>query len=182
MNYIYLYIIKEHTPNEILHTDMKSNRIVFTSHITEIAHISELTELEQQTLNTAISMLDKAYAPYSKFKVGAAALTETNNIYPGCNQENASYPLCMCGERVALYNAGSHESDTPIKLLAIVCKSPNKIIEPVSPCGACRQVITEFEQRHGQKIPILLKGDGDLIYKLDSGADLLPFLFDSSYL
>ncbi|MEE9437527.1 MAG: cytidine deaminase [Saprospiraceae bacterium] len=145
--------------------------------------ITELNAEEQKVMTKAISMLDSAYAPYSKFYVGGAAMTESGNVYGGCNQENASYPLCICGERVALFNAGANEPTTPIKILAIVCHNPKVIIEtPVSPCGACRQVISEFELRHNSKIKILLKGDSDIIYKLNSGQDLLPMSFNSSYL
>lgn len=146
-------------------------------------HISELTEIEQTVMNKAIEMLKNVYAPYSGFYVGSAVLTTSGKIYGGCNQENASYPLCMCGERVALYNAGANEPKTPISVLAIACHNPtNKLLTPVSPCGACRQVISEFEKRHNQSFPILLKGDTDIIYKIPSGSELLPLSFDGSYL
>jgi len=154
-----------------------------TSSFTIYDNISELSEHEQVLMQKAIDMLENVYAPYSQFFVGSAVMTNNGNMYGGCNQENASYPLCICGERVALYNAGANEPKEPIKLLAIVCHNPNKKVEkPVSPCGACRQVISEFEKRHNQSFPILLKGDTDLIYKLNSGSDLLPFGFDSTYL
>lgn len=154
-----------------------------TSSFSIFENLQELPEQEQLVMQKAISMLDNVYAPYSNFFVGSAVMTNKGSIYGGCNQENASYPLCMCGERVALYNAGSNEPNTPIKLLAIVCHNPNKnVSEPVSPCGACRQVIYEFEKRHNQSFPILLKGDTDLIYRLESGSELLPFGFDSTYL
>jgi len=145
--------------------------------------ISDLTVLEQSVMQKAIDMLDNVYAPYSEFFVGAAALTEQGNVYGGCNQENASYPLCICGERVALYNAGANEPKTPIQLLAIVSHNPKKFIDrPVSPCGACRQVISEFTMRHNKEFPILLKGDGDMIYQIESATELLPFGFDCKYL
>lgn len=154
-----------------------------TSSFTVYENIQELSIDERIVMQKAIDMLQNVYAPYSRFYVGAAAMTTEGNIYGGCNQENASYPLCICGERVALYNAGANEPNTPIKLLAIVCHNPNKKVEqPVSPCGACRQVISEFEKRHNQPFPILLKGDTDIIYRLESGAELLPFGFDNTYL
>ncbi len=158
-------------------------KVKVTSSFTEYNNITELPKEEQQVMQKAIDMLENVYAPYSEFYVGSGVMTESGNIYGGCNQENASYPLCICGERVALFNAGANEPKSPIKILAIVCHNPNKNIEmPVSPCGACRQVISEFEKRHNQSFPILLKGDTDLIYRLDSGSDLLPFSFDSTYL
>ncbi|MDF1696484.1 MAG: cytidine deaminase [Saprospiraceae bacterium] len=146
-------------------------------------NLNELQKEEQLVMQKAIDMLQNVYAPYSNFFVGAAAMTNSGKIYGGCNQENASYPLCVCGERVALFNAGANEPTTPIKLLAIVCHNPNKRVEkPVSPCGACRQVISEFEMRHDQSFPILLKGDTETIVKLESGSELLPFSFDGTYL
>lgn len=146
-------------------------------------NINELTPIEQAALQKAIDMLDSAYAPYSEFYVGAAAVTDQGSIYGGCNQENASYPLCICGERVALFNAGANEPKTPIKLLAIVAHNPKKFIaNPISPCGACRQVISEFASRHEQDFPILLKADTDEVYKIKSTKDLLPLGFNSSYL
>ena len=160
---------------------MKEKQVTSTFKVYD--SISELSALEQAAMRKAIDMLDHVYAPYSEFYVGAAAMTDQGTIYGGCNQENASYPLCICGERVALYNAGANESKTPIKMLAIVSHNPKKFIDkPVSPCGACRQVISEFAIRHGQDFPILLKGDGDMVYKLDSSKELLPFGFDSNYL
>lgn len=160
---------------------MKSVEV--TSSFTIYENISELSEVEQAVMQKAIEMLDNVYAPYSGFYVGSGVMTNSGSIYGGCNQENASYPLCICGERVALFNAGANEPRTPIKVLAIVCHNPNnKVEKPVSPCGACRQVIAEFEKRHNQTFPILLKGDSEMIYKLESGSDLLPFGFDNSYL
>lgn len=158
-------------------------KVNVTSSFAIFENINELSKEEQLVMQKAIKMLENVYAPYSNFFVGGAVMTNNGSIYGGCNQENASYPLCICGERVALYNAGANEPNSPIKYLAIVCHNPNKTIEkPVSPCGACRQVISEFEKRHNQSFPVLLKGDTDLIYKLESGSELLPFSFDSTYL
>jgi len=157
--------------------------IKVTSSFQSYENLDQLSTEEQTLMHKAIEMLDRAYAPYSKFFVGSAVLTESGNIYVGCNQENASYPLCICGERVALFNAGANEPNSPIKLLAIVCHNPRKSIEqPVSPCGACRQVISEFAIRHKSHFPILLKGDSETIYKLASEKELLPFGFDGEWL
>ena len=144
--------------------------------------INDLKEDEQLLIRKAILMVESAYAPYSNFYVGSAAMTDSGSIYVGCNQENASYPLCICGERVALFNAGANEPNTPIKMLAVVCHNPNNPVEnPASPCGACRQVIAEFEQRHKQSFPVFIKGDSDKIIQIDSG-DLLPIGFNASFL
>ncbi len=143
----------------------------------------DLPQEEQTVFLKAKEMISSAYAPYSGFFVGSAVLTESGNIYVGCNQENAAYPLCMCGERIALYNAGANEPQTPIKLLAIVCSNQEKsVISPATPCGACRQVIAEFEARHHAPFPILLGGDGDAIWKISSGHLLLPLSFGPDFL
>ncbi|MFT4536350.1 MAG: cytidine deaminase [Saprospiraceae bacterium] len=160
---------------------MKEVKVTSTFSVYE--NKSQMSSVEQTVLQKAIDMLENVYAPYSGFYIGAAVLTDSGNIYGGCNQENASYPLCICGERVALYNAGANEPKTPVELLAIVSHNPKKFIDqPISPCGACRQVISEFAMRHKHDFPILLKGDGEMIYRLESSKELLPFGFDSKYL
>ena len=147
------------------------------------SHINELSGEDKELIATAILQLEKAYAPYSQFHVGAAVRLIDGDMYVGCNQENASYPLCMCGERVALYNAGAYKPNTPIESIAITIKNLNsRIDKPVSPCGACRQVISEFEFRHRHKIRILLKSDGDEVYEINSIADLLPMGFNGTFL
>jgi len=143
----------------------------------------EMDAADRELVDTAISQLDHAYAPYSNFHVGAAARLQNGEIFIGSNQENASYPLCMCGERVALYNAAAHRPDIPVTAVAIVIKNKKMPISgPVSPCGACRQVISEYENKHHHKIRILLKSDPTEIYEVDSIADLLPLGFNGSFL
>jgi cytidine deaminase len=145
--------------------------------------LQELPQDEQKLMHIATQQLTAAYAPYSNFKVGAAAMTIDGNYYSGCNQENASYPLCICGERVALYHAGTVQPTTPITKLAITIYNERKEITGIiTPCGACRQVISEFEGRHDQKIKILLKSMEDTVYIFDSIDALLPFGFKSSSL
>ena len=111
-----------------------------------------------------------SYSPYSKFAVGAALLCKDGQIFLGANVENASYPLCMCAERNALYNAmmnGYKKSD--FVALAITADTD----EPCSPCGACRQVISELFPKEGKIILANLKGD---IKETDID-ELLPFSF-----
>lgn len=153
---------------------------------TRVQHSTSYDQLnpqDQELINLAIKQTKRAYAPYSKFYVGAALRLNNDEIFVGCNQENASYPLCMCGERVALYNAASSFPNIPVKTIAIIAHNPaNPVRKPVTPCGACRQVLTEFEGRFAQDIRILLKGDTDEVMIFQSGKALLPFSFDSSYL
>lgn len=123
-----------------------------------------------------------AYAPYSRFLVGAALRTMHGSLVNGANQENASYPLCMCGERVALYNCASQFPGEVIDTIAIVVRGI-KPIPPAPPCGACLQVIREFESRQGERpIRLLLKADGDSIWEVPSVRTLLPYSFDGSFL
>ncbi|WP_186577979.1 cytidine deaminase [Aquibacillus kalidii] len=95
--------------------------------------------LNERLINEAKIAREKAYTPYSKFKVGAALLTKDGNIYHGCNIENAAYPMCNCAERTALFSAIA-SGETAFDLLVVVADTDG----PVSPCGACRQVISEL--------------------------------------
>ena len=145
--------------------------------------LDELLTDDKELMLIAVAQLKNAYAPYSKFHVGAAVRLNDRSVYVGSNQENASYPLCMCGERVALYNAAANNSNEPVESLAITIKNQNRVIEnPVSPCGACRQVIAEYEFRHNQSIRILLKSDSPQVYEIRSVADILPLGFNGTFL
>ena len=101
----------------------------------------------------------------------------------GSNQENASYPLCLCAERVALAAAAATHPNIPILTLAVTVKHPDKVIgKPAMPCGACRQVICEVEQKQQQAIRILTQGEQGAVFIFPSGLSILPFAFDASYL
>lgn len=137
----------------------------------------------QNLINLSKKQLAMAYAPYSKFLVGAAVLLENGNIYKGCNQENASYPLCLCAERVALFGMGAVEKDFDIKALAITASNPSKPLKEVCmPCGACRQVIQEFEQRQNKPIPIYLTSENNEIVKINGISKILPSSFSIEHL
>lgn len=137
----------------------------------------------QQLLAVAEDQLNYSYAPYSNFLVGAAAQLENGEIYAGCNQENASYPLCMCAERVALYNIGSRYKTFNITAMAITAHNPKKTLnEPCMPCGACRQVIQEFEQRQDKPMDLYLTGDSGKIIKIEGIKNILPLSFNMNNL
>ena len=135
-------------------------------------HPSYFSEMKKM----AIEQLDRSYAPYSGFHVGAALVLEDGIICGGSNQENASYPLCMCAERTALYHmAALHNA--PIVALAVTAKYKGELVkEPAAPCGACRQVILEYEERQNQAIKIYLIG-ADKSYCFESAKSLLPMSF-----
>lgn len=146
-------------------------------------NISELSSEDKMLMEKAIEIRKTAYAPYSKFNVGAALLLENNEIVLGNNQENAAYPSGMCAERVAIWKAGSSFPGIKIKKLAISASSTiSKVDKPVGPCGACRQTLSEYEINQKQPFPVIFMGEVGEIVKTESLLSLLPFSFDSSYL
>lgn len=145
--------------------------------------VNELPEEIQELMDKAKQIRESAYAPYSKFKVGAALRLNSGKIILGSNQENAAYPSGLCAERVAVYNAGANFPNDSIEVIAITASAENHTVsKPVAPCGACRQSIAEYEQRQKKPIAIYFMGEVGIIYKVNSLKDLLPLSFDSSYL
>ncbi|WP_430811223.1 MULTISPECIES: cytidine deaminase [unclassified Carboxylicivirga] len=143
---------------------------------------AELMPYEQDLTQAAEEACKTAYAPFSKFRVGAAVLLENGKVITGSNQENAAYPSGLCAERVALFYANAQYPDTPVKAIAIAASNANGFIEtPVAPCGACRQVMLQTELRFGAAYDILLVGK-QAINKLKSCKDLLPLTFEGKEL
>lgn len=150
---------------------------------TEFDNENELNSSEQDLLQKARNAGGLAYAPYSNFNVGAALLLENGVIVTGNNQENVAYPSGLCAERVAMYYAGAQYPDVAIKTIAITCKSKTfHVGEPLSPCGGCRQAMSEYEMRHKSNIRVILMGETGKIRVVDSIADLLPFMFKAEEL
>lgn len=144
---------------------------------------SELSEADRILLARAVQQLEKAYAPYSRFKVGVALLLSNGEIVTGNNVENAAYPMCLCAEQAAIGAASARFPEVPILSLAVTVKHENKEIEePAGPCGACRQVISEAEDRHGRDVNILMRGSSGPIFKVKSAKDLLPISFSGAFL
>lgn len=137
----------------------------------------ELSAEEAELVQAAAKATSNAYAKYSGFRVGAALRLNDGRIVIGANQENAAYPSGLCAERTAIFGAQANYPEQPIKCLAIAA-ADNKGLraKPVSPCGACRQVILEIEDRYQQPVEILLCGT-DGVYRLKSVRDLLPLSF-----
>lgn len=145
--------------------------------------MSELPSSIQNLMNKAHEACEKAYAPYSSFKVGAALQLETGEIILGNNQENAAYPSGLCAERVAIFHAGASYPNATITALAITAKSlKNKVTSPVAPCGACRQVLAEYEVKQKSPLVVYFMGETGKIIKANSVKDLLPLIFDNSHL
>ncbi len=143
---------------------------------------SELNEADRALIDQAKEATKTSYSPYSSFKVGAALRLSNGVVVTGSNQENAAYPSGTCAERTALFYAGAQYPDQPAECLAIAAYSNNKFIDtPIAPCGACRQVMLETEQRFKQSMRILLYSDEE-VYELSSASSLLPIQFGKDIL
>ncbi|RHJ82596.1 cytidine deaminase [Parabacteroides sp. AM08-6] len=141
--------------------------------------LSELNDDLQPLAAAAVKATEQSYAPYSGFHVGAAALLENGMIVTGSNQENAAYPSGLCAERVTLFHAGHQYPDIPVMALAIAAATKGEQVESISPCGACRQVLLETEQRYGKPVKVLLCGRKDVIIA-ESAESLLPLCFGTN--
>lgn len=142
---------------------------------------SELNELELKIFESCKTAILKSYAPYSNFNVSCALYLSNGEIITAANQENASFPQCLCAEMVALSTYSSLKESEKILKLLVYASSNNKVIDSLlAPCGQCRQTIFEFEER--QKSPIevyLCNGDNDFVILPNSQA-LLPFAFSKN--
>ena len=120
-----------------------------------------------------------AYAPYSGFLVGASILLNDGQVINGSNQENVAYPSGLCAERVAMFYVGSKFPDIKIRTIAV---SVFEVTDVISPCGACRQVMAEYEEKQGQPIKVILHSPNDQVLIANKVQDLLPFMFKSPQL
>lgn len=137
----------------------------------------DLTADEAELVRAAARATDNSYAKYSHFRVGAAVRLNDGRIVIGANQENAAFPSGLCAERTAIFAAQAQYPDQPIRCLAIAAADDGGLrAKPVSPCGACRQVILEIEDRYQQPVEILLCGTAG-VYRIKSVKDLLPLSF-----
>lgn len=148
----------------------------------EFESVEDLNQSQKELLSEASKACLNAYAPYSGFKVGAAVRCSNGKIVTGNNQENAAYPSGLCAERIAVFAAMSVDSST-IEQLAITIKSEKGITEePVAPCGACRQVLAEYEQKQSRKIEIIFSSESGKAIIVDGVDSLLPFVFNNKFL
>jgi cytidine deaminase len=159
---------------------IRTNNLTFS--YKEYDRIEDLEPADRELLLAARKAAENAYAPYSRFRVGAALRLESGSIVQGVNIENAAFPSGICAERSALASASSgHPGDHPVTMaIAAICESGLNSA-PVSPCGNCRQVITEEETRNGRSIRLILSGLNG-IRIIERGGDLLPLAFDRNSL
>ncbi|WP_084362803.1 cytidine deaminase [Roseivirga echinicomitans] len=143
----------------------------------------EANELDQVTLElieAAKKAALNAYSPYSNFQVGAALLLDNGKTISGNNQENACYPAGLCAERVAFFSAKSQYPDCQIMKVAIVAKPANQEqFKMATPCGSCRQVMSEYENNQEQSIKVYLPDADGSVYESDSIDNFLPFKFSN---
>lgn len=176
-----LLINSLHLDPEFNRTGMKTKEITIKYSETELA--TDLEPKDGLLLESAAGAAKKAYAPYSGFRVGAALRLENDLIITGNNQENAAYPSGLCAERVAIFSASSQYPGAVIQSIAITVNTDqHKITEPVPPCGACRQVIAEYEKKQGSKIRIIFSSESGKIIQVDGIDGLLPMSFNANNL
>lgn len=155
----------------------------YNTHITVFSSREELSEEFRNLLMMAEKAARQAYAPYSKFRVGAAILLNNGKIVTGNNQENAVYPSGLCAERTAAFAAASQYPEVPFHIIAITAIRPDTPLnKPVPPCGSCRQVLYEYEQKYMQPISVLLAGETGEIYFIKSVSELLPCSFSAEFI
>ena len=140
--------------------------------------MESLSEKDAWLLNEARKVTQHAYAPYSHFQVGAIASLANGEIVTGSNQENASFPIGLCAERVLLATAASLYPNVVIETIAISYHNDNgESDHPISPCGICRQSLLEYESRVNHPIRLILGGMEGKVYVIDKAAMLLPSSF-----
>jgi len=145
---------------------------------TEASQLSQLEDEDSKLLKEAWETCESAYAPYSQFHVGAAVRLANDMIFKGNNKENAAYPSGICAERVAVFSASASFPGVQIKTIAVVAKTKVfNLSNPVTPCGACRQVLAEYEMLAGKPIRILLQGNSEKIWIINGIENLLPLMF-----
>ena len=145
----------------------------------EYSSIEEMDPKDQALVREAIEAQKGSYAPYSRFNVGAAVLLEDGTVVRGANQENAAYPSGLCAERTAMFAAGANHPGKAMVSLAIVGGFGHSLAPtPCSPCGACRQVMAEYQTLSGKPMSVIMFGT-DKAWKFSRVDDILPFIFDS---
>lgn len=134
---------------------------------------------DREVAQAAIRACANSYAPYSKFNVGAAVMLEDGEIIMGSNQENAAYPSGQCAERTAMFYANASRPDKAMTKIAVAASQNGKLCDsPATPCGACRQVMAQYQTKGGRNMEVLLVG-ARKIWKFSKVDDILPFIFDS---
>ena len=145
----------------------------------EYSAVGEMEPGDRELVAAALEAREGSYSPYSKFRVGAALRLADGTIVKGANQENVAYPSGLCAERTAMFWAGANRPGVAFDTLAIVGGNGEEVCEmPAAPCGACRQVMAEYQRLYQRPLKIILIGT-HAIYKFSKVDDILPLIFDS---
>lgn len=145
---------------------------------TEYGSLAELDTIDKALCQEAVKALDTSHSPYSKFRVGVAMRLQSGKILHASNQENAAYPSGLCAERVALFHWGANHADDPIESMAITAHTDEfQLLKPVTSCGACLQVLAEYEKKQNRAIKMLLYCQGGPVWSATGIESFLPFLF-----
>ena len=144
----------------------------------EYAAVEELGQADQQLCREAVKALANSHSPYSKFRVGVAMRLQSGKILYASNQENVAYPSGLCAERVALFHWGANHPDDPIETMAVTAHTDEfQLTRPVTSCGACLQVLAEYEKKQGNAIKMLLYCLQGPVWVATGIESFLPFLF-----
>lgn len=145
----------------------------------EYASVEEMSAADRELCIAAVQAIDGSYAPYSHFHVGAAVRLSDGTIVKGANQENAAYPSGLCAERTAMFSAGANYPGLDMVSIAVAARQNGRICsDPVAPCGACRQVMIQYQTKSGKPMSVILVG-ADHIKKFARVNDILPLIFDN---
>ncbi len=145
----------------------------------EYESLAQLEAEDKDLAQAAVEATAQSYAPYSNFNVGAAVLFEDGVVVKGANQENAAYPSGLCAERTALFYASASRPDKAMTAIAIAAGQNGELCKnPATPCGACRQVMAQYQTKSGRPMRVLLIG-AERIWRFEKVDDLLPLIFDS---
>ena len=147
----------------------------------EFESVSELNNVDKRLIQKAIDIAGKSYSPYSQFPVGAAVLLDNGEMFGGNNQENIAFPSGTCAERTVLNYVNANFPEHKIETIAITALKTLAVI-PVTPCGFCRQVLVEMEQKQAQAIKVILHKLDGTTYVFDSALSLMPLAFDDAIL
>lgn len=145
----------------------------------EYASVEEMSAADRELCIAAVQAIDGSYAPYSHFHVGAAVRLSDGTIVKGANQENAAYPSGLCAERTAMFSAGANYPGLDMVSIAVAARQNGRICsDPVAPCGACRQVMIQYQTKSGKPMSVILVG-ADHIKKFARVNDIFPLIFDN---
>ena len=145
----------------------------------EYSSLDQLQALDKTLAEEAIKAMQGAYAPYSHFHVGAAVRLSDGTVVRGANQENAAFPSGLCAERTAMFAASANHPGKDMESIAIAGGVHGRLAKaPATPCGACRQVMAQYQTKSGKPMSVIMVGDG-CIWKFDCIDDILPLIFDS---